>query len=146
MSSSKTSPLILRIYPSSSGQFDWSNDSVCSASTTHSLPQNRRTANPYNPSPPSPPRPLHQADQPTPFLSGQQFNYYTFNGVPSQILGTYGARYDSKGHIIHKVQIAHPMRDPYCCLVTYELYERSPPPFLHSHLATNAATAQGFHW
>jgi hypothetical protein len=116
---------IIRVYPSSSGEFNWSTDSTCSASTVHSLP--RRNANPYDPSPPKRSPHPRASDKPSPFLSGQKIDYYSLDGKPSRILGSYGARYDSQGHLLHKVQIAHPMHNKPSILVSYELYERSPP-------------------
>lgn len=116
---------IIRVYPSSSDRVNWSMDSVCSASTVHSLPH--RDANPFNPSPPTRPPPSRASDKPSPFHSGQKINYYSLDSRPSRILGSYGARYDSKGHVLHKVEIAHPMHNKPSHLATYELYERSSP-------------------
>jgi hypothetical protein len=129
MPKQQTQHTILRVYPSSSSRFAWSTDSVCSATTVQSSPpSDPRDANPFNPLPATPPTrvPTRQS----PFRSGQKINHYTDGDHYSTILGTYGARYDSKGHILYKVEIAHPMHNSTPVLVTYELYERATPSFI----------------
>ena len=122
---------ILCVYPSSSGQFTWSIDSVNSASTVHTLPfEAPPIHNPFDTHSFKPrfkfPR-SRKSIASSPFKPMDTFHVMGDHGfqVPhSVILQVHGSRRDSQGHTLYSVDISHPSSMEFRVIVPHEIYCR----------------------
>ena len=123
---------ILCVYPSSHGAYDWSIDSVSSASIIHSLPFETpsTTRNPFEPHSFTPrhtfPR-SHRSKASSPFKPMDTLHVIDNCGfqVPqSVILRVHGSHRDSQGHTLHFVDISHPTTMEFRIVTPREIYCR----------------------